>query len=225
MKKILIFFLIIAIYMIFITSNPIMLKAENNVNGLNLEKTKDYIENSNILYLCEAKNDIVAIGLGDNKIYLYNKNGDFIHGLKFDVSGMYTFRINDNNEVEIFSVRGSKLYKYSLDGMYLDSENIPFDSEKNNFYINLPKKKKIVIGDNTFIAQGVFITSAGAPLGSTTLIKSSSEEKTIYDSSSSSMKNLMKIIGFVFLWIIMATVGTIYYVKKYKKKKLNEIKS
>lgn len=185
-------------------------------------------QNSGILFMEKTSNGDVLIGLSDDKIYTYDKKGTFKYGLSFDKNdGKYSFHINNNNEIEIFYVRGGYLVTYSLEGKFIKYKHIPSGSKLNDFYINLQSLEKISFDNVIFLRKGLFLAPGFGPTGNTQLVhkEQNQKEKTIYDSSSESRKNIIKTFVFIFILITGVVIGAIYTVKEYKKKKLNEIKS
>lgn len=201
----------------------------NPNNGLRsgIEMVKDKKQNSGILYLDKTESEDIVIALKDYRIYVYSKNGIFKYGLVFHTEGGYSFKINKKNQIEIFLFRGSHLFTYSLEGKFIKYDSIPPDSEEESYYLNLNSKDKVLVGGNQFFKEGIFFSSGFAPTGSTQLVykEKNKKGKIIYDSSSESRKNAIKTLVFIFIWITGAILAIVLSVKKYKKKKLDEIKS
>lgn len=77
-----------------------------------------------------------------NRIQVYNTNGDFIRGWFLNNTGSIylKIRINDNNKVEVASLRGSKIDVFDENGKLIKTRK--FDEDDTDFFDSFEQKGK-----------------------------------------------------------------------------------
>ena len=190
-------------------------KKKTLLYNMNIKRIEKAPPKTTISYFDVNSKGMFAVGyerVAYRGIAVFDKDGNFLFGYKFNSSGSFCFELNDNNLV-IYVTRSDAAIDLSFDGEIIGVAELK-DTKENREYKNnhiLARKKSE--NDVTYIMK-----SGGSILhyGKITATSPDGEEKTIYSSGAIAYIETGLIITGLVVFITLLTISMVRLKKNYK---------
>lgn len=89
----------------------------------------------------------ILVGMENGYLNIYDTNGNYLKGFKFNIDGWYAVEWNDNDSFFIYFLRYNKALQASLNGEILKTYTIPDTAYNQQIRDNIDSKDEVIKND------------------------------------------------------------------------------
>lgn len=198
---------------------------ENILKYTNITALKTKPEEKPIACFDVNKDGLIVLGLelsGQKEICVYNSDGEFQYGFRFNTSGDFSVMWKENN-ISLYLIRDAAEIIITPEGKVENIYTVLINSENNSYYNNVVEAKIRKINNTTYMLKNdLGFLNSFASTYSQLIVKNNNTEKIIYDVNSVHLERTKSIfIGvgtFFFIVVFSVIVNCIKLRKKSNSK-------
>jgi len=165
------------------------------------------------------KNEQILITLNDSKtLVIFDCNGNIEKQFKFTSAGDYSARFNDENNIELFFVRGGFIFEFTQEGEYCNYSECEYNQweKESNF------RESYTINYNTYSLEKAPLTLMGDTYARLVKTEGKGNETVFYDATSPQICRNILFIGMLLVIFIVAPLFFVYIILKNVKERRSQ---
>lgn len=162
------------------------------------------------------KNEQILITLNDTeRLVIFDCNGNIEKQFKFSSDGSYSARFNDENNIELFFVRGGFIFEFTQDGEYCNYSECDYNQweKESNF------RQSYTINYNTYSLEKAPLTLMGDSYARLVKTEGKGNDTVFYDVTSPQICRNILFIGMLLVMFVVAPLFFVYIILKNVKEK------
>ena len=181
-------------------------------DNLNLYSPQEYIPNTSSIKCFDVNdNEQILVTLSDSgTLIVFDSNGNIEKLFKFNSVGDYSARFNDENNIELYPVRGGHYYEFTIDGEYRSYSECDYNQwqKESNFW------ESHTINYNTYSLEKAPLTLMEDCYARLVKTEGKGNETVFYDVTSAQIVRNILFILMLLLIFILAPLFFVFIILK-----------